>query len=97
MLTSKQRAQLRGIANGYDTLFQVGKGGINEQFIKQVDDALEARELIKVSVLNNNDDDPKDIAVELATALKAEVVAVTGKKIVLYRKSSKKDFKHIVY
>ncbi len=97
MFTSKERSNLRSMAQTIQPVTQVGKGGISENLIISLSEALEARELIKVSVLNNNDDDPKDIAVELATALKAEVVAVTGKKIVLYRKSSKKDFKHIVY
>ena len=96
-LTSKQRAQLRGMAATMDTILHVGKDGISDNLIKQADDALEARELIKVSVLNNNDDDPKAIAIELERLLGAQIVAVTGKKIVLYRRSSKKDFKHIVF
>ena len=97
MFTSKERSNLRSMAQTIQPVTQIGKGGISENLIKTLSEALEARELIKVSVLNNNDDDPKDIAVELANQLGAEVVAVTGKKIVLYRKSSKKDIKHIVY
>lgn len=97
MFTSKQRSNLRGMAQTIQPVTQVGKGGISENLLTTLSEALEARELIKVSVLNNNDDDPKDIAVELAQGLNAEVVAVTGKKIVLYRRSSKKDFKHIEY
>ncbi|MBQ3571351.1 MAG: ribosome assembly RNA-binding protein YhbY [Clostridia bacterium] len=97
MFTSKQRSNLRSLAQTIQPITQVGKGGISENLIKSLSEALEARELIKVSVLNNNDDDPKYIAQELAEALNAEVVAVTGKKIVIYRKSSKKDFKHIEY
>ena len=93
----KQRSNLRSLAQTIQPITQVGKGGISENLIKSLSEALEARELIKVSVLNNNDDDPKYIAQELAEALNAEVVAVTGKKIVIYRKSSKKDFKHIEY
>ena len=97
MFTSKQRSNLRSLAQTIQPITQVGKGGISENLIKSLSDALEARELIKVSVLNNNDDDPKYIAQELADTLNAEVVAVTGKKIVIYRKSHKKDFKHIEY
>lgn len=97
MFTSKQRSNLRGMAQTIQPVTQVGKGGISENLLTTLSEALEARELIKVSVLNNNDDDPKDVAVELAQGLNAEVVAVTGKKIVLYRRSSKKDFKHIEY
>ena len=97
MFTSKERSNLRSMAQTIQPVTQVGKGGISENLIKTLSEALEARELIKVSVLNNNDDDPKDIAVELANQLGAEVVAVTGKKIVLYRRSNKKDIKHIVY
>ena len=97
MFTSKQRSNLRGMAQTIQPVTQVGKGGISENLLTTLSEALEAREIIKVSVLNNNDDDPKDVAVELAQGLNAEVVAVTGKKIVLYRRSSKKDFKHIEY
>lgn len=71
MFTSKERSNLRSMAQTIQPITQVGKGGISENLIKSLSDALEARELIKVSVLNNNDDDPKDIAVELAEALGA--------------------------
>lgn len=97
MFTSKERSNLRSMAQTIQPVTQIGKGGISENLIASLSEALEARELIKVSVLNNNDDDPKYIASELANCLGAEVVAVTGKKIVLYRRSGKKDFKHIVY
>ena len=97
MFTSKQRSNLRSMAQTIQPVTQIGKGGISENLIKTLSEALEARELIKVSVLNNNDDDPKDIAVEIAQALGAEVVAVTGKKIVLYRRSNKKDITHITF
>lgn len=93
MLTSKQRAQLRGIANGYDTLFQVGKGGINEQFIKQVDDALEARELIKLRVLETAPVTSREAADETAKQTGADVVQVIGTRFILYRES--KDNKQI--
>lgn len=86
-LTSKQRAQLRGLANTIDTIVQVGKDGIGENLIKQVDDALEARELIKGRVLDNNIEyDARLAAEELAKATRSEVVQVIGSKFVLYRR-----------
>ena len=97
MFTSKERSNLRSMAQTIQPITQIGKGGISENLIISLSEALEARELIKVSVLNNNDDDPKAIASELERLLNAQTVAVTGKKIVLYRRSSKKDFKHIVF
>ena len=90
-LTSKQRAQLRGLANSIDTILQVGKDGIGANLIKQADDALEARELIKGRVLDNNiDDDARTAAEELAKATRSEVVQVIGTKFVLYRESHSK-------
>jgi len=90
MLTSKQRSYLRSLANTIEPIFQVGKGAISENLIKQVDDALEARELIKITVLNNCDESSSDIAIELAQATYSETVQVIGKKIVLYRESKEK-------
>ena len=92
-LTSKQRAQLRGLANSIDTIVQVGKDGIGDNLIKQVNDALEARELIKGRVLANSMFTPREAAEELAQAARAEVVQVIGTKFVLYRKSHRKDLK----
>ena len=90
-LTSKQRAQLRGLANGIDTILQIGKEGIGENLIKQADGALEARELIKGKVLDNNIDyDARTAAAELAKATRSEVVQVIGTKFVLYRESHSK-------
>ena len=87
-LTSKQRAQLRGLANSIDTILQVGIGA---NLIKQADDALEARELIKGRVLDNNIDyDARTAAEELAKATRSEVVQVIGTKFVLYRESHSK-------
>ncbi len=97
MFTSKERSNLRSMAQTIQPVTQIGKGGISENLLTSLSEALEVRELIKVSVLNNNDEDPKEIAVEIAQKLGAEVVTVTGKKIVLYRRSSKKDFKHIEF
>ncbi|MDO5560095.1 MAG: YhbY family RNA-binding protein [Oscillospiraceae bacterium] len=90
MLTSKQRAQLKSIAAGYDTIFQVGKGGISETLISQLSDALRARELIKVKVLDNSAYSAKEAAYELAEKTSSEVVMVIGSKFVLF-KMNKKD------
>ena len=92
-LTSKQRAQLRGLANSIDTIVQVGKDGIGDNLIKQVNGALEARVLIKGRVLENSMLTPREAAEELAQAARAEVVQVIGTKFVLYRKSHRKDLK----
>ncbi len=89
MLTSKDRAALRKIANSLDTILQVGKGGIGEQVIKQADDALEAREIIKGKVLENAPAFAKEVAEELAAATNSDVVQVIGTKFVLYRKNKK--------
>ena len=93
MLNSRQRAQLRGMANDYETILQVGKMGISENTVKQVDDALEARELIKMSVLETSPLSSREAADELAKAVKADVVQVIGRKFILYRQS--KDNKTI--
>lgn len=97
MFTSKQRSKARSIAQTIQPVTQIGKGGISDNLIASLSDALEARELIKISVLNNIDEDAKTLAVSLAEQLNAEVVEVIGKKIVLYRKSSKKDFNHLKF
>ncbi len=93
-LTSKQRAQLRGMANGIDTIIHIGKDGIGENLVKQADDALEARELIKGRVLDNNlEYDARLAAEELAKATRSEVVQVVqviGTRFVLYRESHSK-------
>ena len=90
-LTSKQRAQLRAMANGIETILQVGKDGIGENLIRQADDALEARELIKGRVLDNNIEyDARSAAAALAQATRSEVVQVIGTRFVLYRESHSK-------
>jgi RNA-binding protein len=89
MLTSKQRAYLRGLATSESAIMQVGKGGIGENLIKTVSDALEARELIKMSVLENSEYTPRECADALAEAVGADVVGVIGRKIILYRESEK--------
>ena len=86
-LTSKQRAQLRGLANTIDTIVQVGKDGINENLVKQVDDALEAREIIKGRVLENSMLTAREACQELCVLTRSEPVQVIGTKFVLYRTS----------
>ena len=90
MITTKQRAYLRGLAHDYPVILQVGKGGLNENLIRTCSDALEAREMMKIHVLDNSGEDPRALADALAEQLGADVVAVTGKKVVLYRPSPKK-------
>ena len=92
-LTSKQRAQLRGLANGIGTILIVGKDGIGENLIKQADDALEARELIKGKVLENSLMSAREAAEALAPVTRSQVVQVIGTKFILYRPSHKKDKK----
>lgn len=84
-MTSKQRAYLRGLANTIEPIFQVGKGGVSEVLAEQLSDALEARELIKITVLKNAPDYAKDLANEIAEATNSEVVQVIGNKITLFR------------
>lgn len=89
MITSKQRSYLRSLANTMSPIFQVGKGGIEENFLKQVDDALEAREIIKISILPNSDYGAREASDIICEALGCEGVQSIGNKIVLYRKSKK--------
>ena len=89
MLTSKQRAYLRSLANGIDTILMVGKGGMSEQIEKQAADALKARELIKGKVLETCELSPKEAADMLAQSVKADVVQVIGTKFVLYKRNEK--------
>ena len=90
-LTSKQRAQLRGRANSIDTIIHIGKDGVGENLIKQADDALEARELIKGKVLENSLLSAREGAEELARATRSQVVQVIGTKFVLYRETHSKE------
>ncbi len=92
-MTSKQRAYLKGLAMTMNPIFQIGKSSVTPEITQAVDEALEARELIKISVLKNCFDDPRGIAELIAERTRSEVVQVIGKKIVLYRES--KDKKQI--
>ena len=91
-MTSKQRAYLRGLANKLDAIFQIGKNGINDNLIKQLDDALEARELIKITTLETAPDSAKNLSFEIAERIECIVVQVIGNKITLFRQK-KKDSK----
>ena len=90
MLTGKQKSYLKGLAHTMQPIIQVGKNGVNDPLIKTVYDALEARELIKVSILQNCFEEPKAIAAEIASVIDAEIIQVIGKTIVFYKESSKK-------
>ena len=90
MITSKQRAYLRSLAQSLDPIFQIGKGGITEEMVKQIANALEARELIKLRVLDNSGYSAREAADTIAEAIEAEVVACVGTKFVLYKESKKK-------
>jgi len=90
MLTGKQKRYLRALAHPLTPIFQVGKGGVNANLIKQVDDALEARELIKLNMLKNCPQDKDEVARQLSEATGAELVQVIGNVIVLYRESREK-------
>ncbi len=87
MLNSRQRAQLRGLANNIETIFQVGKSGVTDNTVKQADDALTARELIKLRTLETCPTSPRDTAEKIAAKTNAEVVQVIGSRFVLYRES----------
>ena len=90
MLTSKQRAYLRSVASSYDTIMQVGKGGVNENMVKTVSDALEARELIKLRVLENSGYTAREASDMIAEKVGADAVACVGTRFVLYRESENK-------
>jgi RNA-binding protein len=90
MITSKQRAYLRSLAQDLDTIFQIGKAGIGEETCTQIANALEARELIKARVLDNSGYTAKEAANEIAERIEADVVSCVGTRFVLYKQSVKK-------
>ena len=94
-MNSKQRAFLRSLANNITSIFQVGKNGISENLIKQVDDALEARELIKLNVLETSPNDIEEVANSIAEKTNSTLVQIMGNKITLYR-ARKKDSKIVL-
>ena len=89
MLTSKQRAELRAEAQKLDAIIQIGKDGISLETVQTADQALYARKIIKINVLDNSGLDVKDAAYELALKTKSDVVQVIGNKFVLYKKTDK--------
>ncbi len=97
MLTSKERSNLRGMASVIEPITQVGKGGITDSLIESIDKAIEKRELVKVTVLENSGLDVKETGFELAEKLGAEFVCATGRKLVFYRFSSSDKVKHIEF
>lgn len=90
MLTSKQRAYLRSLGNELDPVFQIGKAGLSEELVNQLDDVLEARELIKIRVLKSCLDDPGAMADDIANDLNAQVVQKIGRSFLLYREALEK-------
>lgn len=88
-MNSKQRAYIRGMANTVEAIFQIGKNGISKNLIKQIDEALTARELIKITVLETVPDNKKDIAIKIANLTNSELIQILGNKITLYRKNEK--------
>ncbi len=97
MLTSKQRSNLRSIAQTIDPVTQVGKLGVNDALIESLDKAIEKREIIKVTVLENSDLIPKEAGFIIAEKLGAEFVCATGRKLVFYRRSNNQKIEHIVF
>lgn len=95
MITTKQRAFLRGLGNALEPVMQIGKDGLTDNSVQAIEQLLQARELVKFKVLNNCDDDAKSLANVVAIKVKADVVQAIGKVFILYKKSTKKGFKHI--
>lgn len=89
MLTSKQRALLKGIASTYETIFQIGKSGISENLINQISDVLRKRELIKLRVLDNSEYSAQEASREIAEKTGSEVVQVIGTRFVLFKRNPK--------
>lgn len=88
-MTSKQRAYLKSLANNLDPVFQVGKSSLTPEFTEAINEAFNTRELLKIAVLKNCADDPKEIAAVVAERTHSQVVQVIGKKIILYRPDKK--------
>ncbi len=95
MITTKQRAYLRGLANTQNAIFQIGKGGITEEILKELDIALEKRELIKITVLETSFMSTRGACEELCEAINAEPVQCIGNKVVIYRMAREKENRKI--
>ena len=96
-ITSKQRSKLKSIAANLSPITQIGKGGITDNLLQTLSDALEARELIKVTILDNAEDMPRAIAENVAELLGAVCVTVIGRKAIFYRYSSRDKFAHLEF
>jgi hypothetical protein len=95
-MTSKQRAYLKSLAMNIEPIFNIGKSSLTDEILNAISEALEARELIKIGVLKNCIDDPKEIANAIAANTRSEVVQVIGKKIVIYKQADNKEKRKIV-
>lgn len=96
MLTTKERTLLKSIAQNIEPIFQIGKNGLTDNLINDLSEALTARELIKITVLRNAEFTAKEIISQIAEILQAEPVQAIGNKIILYRKSKRKDINHLL-
>lgn len=94
-ITSKQRSKLKSIAATMQPIGQIGKGGVTDNLLKMLSDALEARELIKINILQNAEEDAVNLAENIADLLDAIPVAVIGRKAIFYRRSSRENFAHL--
>ncbi|MDD2498228.1 MAG: ribosome assembly RNA-binding protein YhbY [Desulfitobacteriaceae bacterium] len=90
MLTGKQKRFLRALGTELDPIFQIGKGGLNDNLFRQLNDAVEARELIKVRVLSNSEENPREAANTISQVVGCEVVQVVGRNMIFYKRSEKK-------
>ena len=95
MITTKQRATLRAMANNMDPVMQIGKEGLTQNSLKQIQDLFDARELFKINVLKNCDQTPRELANEIQVETNCEIIQCIGLKLVVYKKSARKGFKHI--
>ena len=96
-ITSKQRSKLKSIAANLQPVTQIGKGGITDNLLKTLSDALEAHEIIKVNILQNAEEDALNLAENVAELLDAIPVAVIGRKAIFYRRSSRENFVHLEF
>jgi RNA-binding protein len=93
MLTSKQKSELRSLANTLPALFQVGKDGVSANLTKTIGDSLTAHELVKVSILKSCPTPSMEVALDISSACKCEIVQIIGRTVILYRKSKENKIK----